>query len=451
MAAVARCLAGERRDALLIQTIDSDINELPGAEFLAQSLVRMHVSEQWKYLSTPYEPLWSLEREVYLRQGKIQIERFGPSASLDSRYNSDRREIKQSLPLDATTVALCRKGAAYQLTEVFETVAQKEADKAVGIVTVKVKKSLLTAVKVKSIGCVYLVAGEDAKTGESVLAFCETLKSSISVPKAWTLVHGVSAEQEADLLLAAAEFLVSEAVFGKAAGSVLVHEAPARLARSLAQIAVERKVSAVFTTTTSDDPLFHYVHPSTAATLVAESIPADLSTFVNFSTKAADSDTVGTCIKGALPASCKRKDGTALLSNEAFVRSGLTSNNVSETLRHCYTASIARLPSSEHVDSLSLDDIPDRSAKIEELRVLDWTTSTTALVSATLVNKDLKFRADKTYWMIGATGEIGLSTCQWMIQRGARYFVLTSRNPKVDQVWLKTMESKGATIKIMSM
>lgn len=72
-------------------------------------------------------------------------------------------------------------------------------------------------------------------------------------------------------------------------------------------------------------------------------------------------------------------------------------------------------------------------------------------VSNSLVNEQPRFRPDGIYWMVGAPGELGLSTCQWMVNPGARHFALTSRNPKVEQAWLDTMAAQGVTVRILAM
>lgn len=60
------------------------------------------------------------------------------------------------------------------------------------------------------------------------------------------------------------------------------------------------------------------------------------------------------------------------------------------------------------------------------------------------------FKGDRTYWLAGLTGDLGLSLCQWMITKGARYIALSSRSPKVDPAWLRHFQSLGATVQILS-
>ncbi|KAK8859931.1 Hybrid PKS-NRPS synthetase lepA [Apiospora arundinis] len=83
--------------------------------------------------------------------------------------------------------------------------------------------------------------------------------------------------------------------------------------------------------------------------------------------------------------------------------------------------------------------------------VLDWTSS--APISATIrpIDPASQFRSDRTYFLVGLTGEVGLSICTWMIKHGVRHVVLASRVPHIDQQRLRDMTKHGATVRTLSM
>ncbi|KAI4716245.1 hypothetical protein E4T48_07540 [Aureobasidium sp. EXF-10727] len=448
MMAVARCLAGERRDALYMQTIDSDINELPHPRLLAETMLRMHIAEQWR--NAAYEPLWCLERELHVKDGVLEIERFVPSAELDDRYNSDKREIKKAMSLNSTVVAIGQAKSAYQLKEVFDMPFKKEAVSAAEMVTINVRKSFISAVKVKSIGSLFIVSGTHAETGKKLLAFTQTLQSSVSVPQDWTIECDVADEFESSVVLATATYSAADAIIGKTSprSSCLIHEAPPALARTLLKVAEEKKTSILLTSSKSSDSIYHYIHPSTSQALIGSHIPQAVSVFADLSGNSAEHDDVGDRITREIPAACKRRDISAIFGNDGYVDS---EDNIAKTLRKHYVRAIADLGSFQGSEIVSLASLPDTLVQPASLRVIDWTTNTSVPVSTSLVNEQLRFRSDGTYWMVGATGELGLSTCQWMVNRGARYFALTSRNPKVEQAWLNTMAAQGVTVKILAM
>ncbi|KAF3039877.1 hypothetical protein E8E12_002483 [Didymella heteroderae] len=75
---------------------------------------------------------------------------------------------------------------------------------------------------------------------------------------------------------------------------------------------------------------------------------------------------------------------------------------------------------------------------------------TTAQIRVQPVDHGQLFQCDKAYWLVGLTGDLGLSLCQWMITKGARHIALSSRHPKVDPAWLTHFRSLGATVKVLT-
>ncbi|KAK4207461.1 hypothetical protein QBC37DRAFT_455500 [Rhypophila decipiens] len=90
--------------------------------------------------------------------------------------------------------------------------------------------------------------------------------------------------------------------------------------------------------------------------------------------------------------------------------------------------------------------------------VVDWVGSSTSKsdsVSFRVQPADslVALSSSKTYWLAGLSGSLGLVLCEWMISRGARYFVISSRNAEqsVDQVWVNKMrDAHGAVISVVS-
>ena len=95
-------------------------------------------------------------------------------------------------------------------------------------------------------------------------------------------------------------------------------------------------------------------------------------------------------------------------------------------------------------EASSIDELEERFAMI------DWSTSPPVTVPVRPVDVTSLFFEDKTYWLVGLTGSLGLSLCEWVIQHGAKNIVLSSRNPKIDERWLNHVKALGAVVKISS-
>lgn len=448
MIGVGRCMEAERKDGHKLQFIDMDLNEKPNARMISEALLRMHIVESWK--NNSYNPLWTLELEQHAKDGKLSIPRYQPCSTLDRRYNSNKRLIKDDLVLGTGTVAICNAGASFELEEHIPQVWEMEASRATGLVVLRVRRSVLSAIKIKSVGYLHLVVAEDVETKEKVLALTDNHRSTISVPKTWTTPITVTEEEELDLLVGAATELVADAILSKLTGSLLVHEPSVLLAQALSRKASETKATVSFTTAKGTSS-FHHIHPSTPQTVIDSHIPKNVSAFIDLSAPT-DADGIGARIERQLPAKCKVKHSGVFLGQEGFARQ--TISDLSEILKDVHARSRAQLSNTSslnQVENILLEDIENCAVASESLRTVDWTAKAVVPVKQRLAEKKVEFRGDKTYFMIGLSGDLGLSICRWMIEHGARYIVITSRNPKVEQSWLDTMAAKGATVKVWSM
>ncbi|KAI3390411.1 hypothetical protein diail_9735 [Diaporthe ilicicola] len=86
------------------------------------------------------------------------------------------------------------------------------------------------------------------------------------------------------------------------------------------------------------------------------------------------------------------------------------------------------------------------------LAIVDWTSSTT--VPVRLWRLDAPggvplFKDKKTYWVCGMSGALGISVCDWMVESGAKYIVITSRNPKIENEWVQSHLRGGVSVKII--
>ncbi|CAG9947949.1 unnamed protein product [Clonostachys rosea f. rosea IK726] len=90
--------------------------------------------------------------------------------------------------------------------------------------------------------------------------------------------------------------------------------------------------------------------------------------------------------------------------------------------------------STEDANIVLPEEVDNIDPGIAHRYIIDWGTE--AEVEALVEPADTfpLFSKETTYWLVGLTGTLGCSLCQWMLRNGARYFVLTSRNPKIDRL-----------------
>lgn len=448
MVGTGRCLVGEM-PSLRLQFLNFDASEKPNAETIAEHLLRLQISDAWgKGLAKSYEPLWTLEREMSIDNGTMLIPRYLPATDINTRLNSERRLITKDVTPSEAVIEINSSGSSYDLLDC----ASKEGATDETI-TIQASKSLLCAVSVASIGCLYVVAGTTL-AGKKVVSLSETNRSTVVVPKAWAAEYEEDNE-EAMLVATAAELLVDAILsFSPNSQSMLAHEPSAAVAHSLKRRYEASGKKVTFTSTlTGPCPGVKHFHPSIPDRVFSQSLPKDASVFVDLAENK-ESMGVGARIRKYLPLGCTSRSGTDLYSARAFVAQVYDSEVVTQTFKLAVenAQSLVQSGSSQlFTESVALSAISGKNIYRQGLRIVDWKKDEPVAVRVLPAEESIKFRTDRTYFMIGLTGEVGLALTRWMVERGARHLALSSRNPKIDQAWLELVEAEGAIVKTYAM
>lgn len=447
MVGTGRCLVGEM-PSLRLQFLNFDASEKPNAETIAENILRLQISDAWgKGLAKSYEPLWTLEREMSIDNGTMLIPRYLPAIDINTRLNSERRLITKDVTPSDAVIEINSSGASYDLLDFAKTEGTGET------ITIHVTKSLLSAVSVAGLGCLYVVAGS-TKDGKKVVSLSESNRSIVSVPNAWAAEHEEDNE-EAVLVATAAELLADSILsFNTNSQSVLAHEPSAAVAHVLKRRSEASGKRVTFTSTlASPCPGVKHFHPSIPDRVLSQSLPKDASLFVDLSENK-ESMGVGARIRKYLPLGCTSRSGAELYSARAFVAQVYDAEVVKQTLKLAVDNARSLVKSSNSqifTESVALSAIPGKDVYRQGLRVVDWKQDESVAVRVLPAEQSIKFRTDRTYFMIGLTGEVGLALTRWMVERGARHLALSSRNPKIEQAWLELVEAEGAIVKTYAM
>ena len=63
--------------------------------------------------------------------------------------------------------------------------------------------------------------------------------------------------------------------------------------------------------------------------------------------------------------------------------------------------------------------------------IVDWASTKNISVVQSPIDPSLLFADNKSYLLVGLTGQLGQSVCHWMVENGARYIVVSSRQVSV--------------------
>ncbi|KAI8151832.1 hypothetical protein K4K49_009694 [Colletotrichum sp. SAR 10_70] len=305
----------------------------------------------------------------------------------------------------------------------------------------------------------FLILGVD-QTGDRHLALVSSLRSVLKVPVESTMPFDIpDGTENIQLLRVAAELTAMTIIDPLLAGQQLVaHNAPDVVAQALVSQAFSKGAALTLTTdletlsTTSGVcrvTLPSYLERSKMVQL----LPTDIACFAAYSTLENPSETEQT-ILSVIPPYCRRED-TATLFSPCGLGIGSAGPLLGQMLRRAVlcsgVADNKSSRSSSPVTSVNIEALANGSQPLDPLAIINWAPSSTSL-RARVSRFELKqlFKSDKTYWFVGLSGALGISLFDWMIERGVRHVVITSRNPKIDQRWVDDHSRCGVNIHIIS-
>lgn len=415
---------------------------------LAEALLRFHVEGSWAREESR-KLLWSVEPEIAIdSDGRQIIPRLHAMDEANDRYNSARRLITRDVNPHESAVAIARAGngsiSLKEHTQVYSTY-----DIAYDILRLRVTHSVLQAIQTP-IGRVFVALAVDS-SGTKYFTLTSSPISILEVSPEIAIQYSPPHSTETQLLLAIASNLVCARILERAekGKTLLVHNAPPLIADTLARRASGTDVTVVYSTslTNPHDASWIYIDQYMPQRTAKALLPNNIASFVDFSTDEFEKAQIESC----LPTSCRRENMDSLLSIEAADIASFSNSLARDTLEKALSLAqqdleLGNLTTEDQ--AINVQDLTSEFAQKEPLAVIDWNENASLPVNVVPVDSQALFKPDRTYWLVGLTGSLGLSLCDWMIEHGAKYVVLSSRNPKVDPAWFRATEQKGAVVKI---
>ncbi|KAK8103678.1 uncharacterized protein PG998_010711 [Apiospora kogelbergensis] len=468
----ARMVVGLGRTVVLemlhlrLQFLDLDLDVPLSPSAIAESLLRLEVTGTWDEdaHNTALRPLHNIEPEVHLSDtGKLFVPRFKLNQAQNNRYKAARRSIIGHVDVNKSPVELyCNvddgsykaveinqhKGSLAQLMPLEETME------------INVIYSINRSVRIAKDCHVFAILGNDSRSGELVLAVSPRQASRVVVPKAFIL-SGLDILED-DRVDALETFYFSllgrAALIDVSAGTRVIAMHPdGRFARTVERLSADKGASFMHISA-------QQVHPKAPRTEVLDILQPmvvpgvnihmiDLEAKHHYITEAiaqhASRDRCQTISRaditysvGHIPKSDGRNDVRAAL---AEARYSLQHQRVMQQAGEMNKANDSSL------QTLSLPSILNSTTGPQGEFIVSWKYFSDKLpVSIQTIDTHIGFQGDKTYWLVGLTGGLGLSLCDWIAQKGARYIAITSRNPKINEGFLRKMKAKGVTLQTIA-
>ena len=433
---------------LRLQFLDFRRRDELDARKVAEILLQLEATDLWEQQGLQDPFLWTVEPELALEDGNLLVPRILLDKTRNDRYNSAQRQIMKEMDPKATTIQLTHASSAWFLREEQSLLKRPHIPSAYG--SIQVKRSILRSLKVTETDYLFLLLGSSTRSGEQVVVLSQTQQSIVQVREEWCIPCPGTMKQGLQFLLEVYSQLVSLTMLaGLSDGDVLaVFEPSPFLALALTHRASEKGVQLLKLTNISKmkDRSWLFIHPNASTRSIKEKLPTRISCFVDLSRD----NTLVSSIVQCLPYRCRVESLKSMTATESHLHSFSSTAAIDSLFR--LIRSSARIESfSADIEDLSIvaaSNFPSITGFGNHLAIVDWTTSTHLPVQVEPVDSKPIFSNNKTYWLVGLTGGLGLSLCQWMVDHGARYIVLSSRNPKIAPRWLDKMSLAGVNIKV---
>ena len=424
------------------------------AHFVAAQLLRMEAAADSDNDYDLPSRVWTTEPELRLEGGRLWISRIKNDPSMNMRYMSGRRSIEEEIDLGESSMAISESG------ELVRAARQAPWESTPAGVSIRVRYSTSVPFRFDGAGLLYLVIGAgQGKMQGRFLALSESQESVISTPPVWCwpVPKQATGENEAAYLYGAACALLAANLVNMASPktAMLVHEADHTLRSAISVFASAAGIKPLFTTSKTQQALqkstnMIFVHEMSSARALADLLPvANVSVAVRFDTgPSKPCGGIWSRLDALLPPHVRRESLQSLHCHTSAVHA---SCGVTRTTASLEGARCQALRSS--IEGLTAANIVDVQALVgsDGLRIVDWTGTQKVRVPVQPASNLVSLSPNKTYLLVGMTGDLGRSVCQWMIGRGARHVVLTSRKPKVEGWWIEEMARLGGQVTAMPM
>ncbi|KAF2122165.1 hypothetical protein BDV96DRAFT_537235 [Lophiotrema nucula] len=452
-----RSVQNELRD-LRLAILDVDKPESLRARFLGAAMLRWQLLGQWAAEGWTDEVLFPHHHLTALVDGVLLTPFVVNSKRLNERYNAQHRKVTKKTFLRNVPIGIHYnpyKGpiGEYRLLEAPQASTHNSLR---GCIRVEMVHSTVHAFKIDDAGYFHAGIGKTSKAGY-VLVLTKALGSSVEIPH--NAVHPCTPDVTGakKYLHAFAASLIAERVvsFGRVHGPIVVICSD-HLTLDMIQFkaAASNKV-VTFVTSNSDfaSGKAIFLHHHSPDNKIRKLLPAVSSALVNLSDREEDENLFnrlsytlrGSCDQFVDTADMFRHDAScndAGRSTDSNDQAAL--HNAFQTFHNLLGVSLDRADLSSSTPS-ELSHHPLQPL----LAILDWTVTDHLYVQAEIPDRNLRLDSEKTYLVIGSS-DTSRTLCEWMVDKGAKYIVIASRNPSRLQDWTVEMSGKGAHVQLQS-
>ena len=428
------------------QFLDIDYPNHSTARLIAEALLRFVVVDNTELPKLIDEILWSTETEFAIEDGVELVPRVILNQEKNDRYNSTRRLITRDIELNDTVVAIAKYDGSYAVLEAPKPVPTFEND-----LLVKTNFSSFSSVRVSPTTSLFLVHGTVVETGQQVISYSKSNASWVAVQKVAVLPY--SHDKAALSLLLYFTYVATLNIFdGLLFGHTLMVQQPDAVTAAVLTYQASRKhVRLAFVTTELEllGDKWIYIHERANLRDIKKELPKNIGAFLYVQGSKTLAARIESCV---LQANKRNSDSLASFMDVDAHSDSVSLPGIQKIIYSLlsYLEDIVGSLSSFKVPVVPINDISSIPVASAKINIVDWNASPKIKVQINPVDRKPLLSREKTYWLVGLTGSLGISLCQWMIAHGAKHVVFTSRSPKIDQRLIDEMELGGARICVIA-
>lgn len=473
---------------MMVGLLRSAVQEIPGLDYhsldfedgremsarrIVEALLRFRAGALWHKAEAIHVPV---ETEIVLGQhGRALVPRYKINQPMNDRYNSARRLImaparpyKQRI-----RIAPSEMGSGYKLQQEAGPTSYHRNDTENGG-WVRVTHSILGAVRVAEAGFLFLVAGQDCvQPSQQVIALCSTQSSLVNAWEQVSVPFSAQGVSEPRVLCLIAQHFLAWTIFrslGRGDSAWVHHPDPstaavlekeARLAGVRLTTSITSRSGQASACASSGGQRWIKISPTAPGRAIAALLLREKpSVFVDMtnSTSVESAANIGRSIQSQLPVHCRKYDFHSLLGGAAHPPPSSQGDDIRRALDRALAQSLCILTGttvnekiglSSSLTVLSPDEATQRSNNSPAPDcIINWANCSEVQVALQSIDSIITFSPDRTYWLAGLSGTLGMSLCEWMVRHGAKFVVISSRAPKVPKAWLEEMEAQGAMVAV---
>jgi hypothetical protein len=424
---------------LRLQQLDLEDPQPTDSLLIAQTLLRF-------VEPVPESTLWSVEPEIVVNAaGRELVPRLRGLPALNDRYNSSKRRIESEVSFEECSVLLGVTEEGYTATQIENHTCIRGKEPSGAFLNLKTMYTTTKAIKT-TLGHKFLVMCRDPTTDWMVLALVPSLASTYRLPADSVVLHRTT-PHDATFLTYLAAHLVSTAILDtvRSGHLVVLHNAKDPLALAIKSQALRRGIELLFTADATEANIAEgslILSPYMSQSELGQVLPQEMSLFVGLSNSAADRWLNEDTIMSNLPTHCRRESVKTITARQGLPSTAGSTETVHTALKHVGTQRITEPPTTVDVATLLKPEYTPESI----VTVADWTTHTPLLATVTPLQAELLFHGNKTYWILGLSAALAVSLFDWMIEKGARNLVFSSRRPQLEEAWIESHRCRGVRV-----